>query len=282
IPEGATTLYFDDDFAADKGYDNVSMTSASVANGNLVLAPAGVGADGLYYAYNNEIPVGGYAEFKVKATGWSVQNFVGSDGLLSISAKGNDVKIGDTTAMIGDGGHVWRTWRVVRTAEGYTGYCKADDDAVWYKAFENVAPAATELSARVDFAKYYAGQTAEYDYLKIYGAAPVVDKVAITDGIGNTFVTVNDEGNADVTYTSMRAFVKKDEEPKTFVIAEYNKSNGVLTNLKIEEVEAIADDSDVISVTYLADEDSVVKVFLWDSLTGVSNLMDAITLNFAQ
>ncbi len=289
-PATATTLWFEEEFDVKPSYSNTSYGDAVVFNNDGVLyapakyadAEAGTAAtNGGLNFYNTGIPVGGYAEIRMKSNG--TKSFNIDDGTYKFQGTLNcdysGLTIGDGTSakdawVTVDSDMSWRTWRFVRTESGYDIYSKADDDTGWriHTTGVNVASSSTQPRITLTLAANADGVSAGngmVDYIKIYGPAPT-GMLTLTDGYGTATVA---DGGTLAYPNSLRAIVG--EETGKLLVVTY-KGNDML-KAQIVNVEDMANKSAILDAR--GTDADTVKVFLWDSFSGLNRKTPVVTLN---
>ncbi len=277
-PATATQLMYEDNYNEKPAYGSPDGSGVSFADGNFVLTKGD--GDAMGYWFNTEVPVGGYAEFRlnVGATYPTITFYdgAGSVGIYSrvsygvIYDEGNGI-----TLKSGDGGDTYRTWRVVRNTENtYSFYTKSDNDSAWAKIAENRTSKSVSNSKHIYIGgtKTYAGEegVAKIDYMKIYGPA-ITDALTITDGYG----TVIPAEGAKLTFpNALRAIVKADTGK--LLVATYTGDN--MLKAQIVDVASMADDQ--VFVNAKVSGGNKIKVFYWDSFTKLNSLKSVTTFTY--
>lgn len=263
-PYNANTAYYQEEFLnIPREQSNVSVSSGSVQDGNLILN-ATEKEEG-YSVKNGAIPLGGYVEFRIKTDGKT--EFFTADGSkgICIAMESGRYTLKATTnknLAVFDGGNEFKTWRVVRNNNGtYSGYCKVDGDKGWYPAFLNINGYATTSEPETAISVY--DGTSIFDYLIIYGPEHQ-NSLILTDGYGTK---VLEKDSTYQCHDCIRALVKLNEfQPQTLLFVEYVQ--GALSHWEMREVPA---GSGSISIPYSVSNTAAdIKVFLWDSLSGMS------------
>ncbi len=273
IPAAANVAWYEDDMNAVVSYGNVT-TQANCVEGIAKFETTTETGSKKYALSDAEIPVGGYAEFKTRSNGNC--NVAFGDGTNGGSFNTNkdysDVFSGAGFGYFADSNNVWRTYRIVRSAEGYSVYSKVDGTDAWVEHIVNGSAASTVNGITLTFYIHQNGEnagTGQLDYLKIYAPAPEGD-LALTDG----YSTVAAENTEALKYSTPRALVMKGDKAKTLVFAEYD-GNGLLVNAEYANIEA---GTGSVSVPYeFADEANTVRLFYWDAATQ-ANLNDDMIL----
>lgn len=274
IPAGADYLYVNEDFSDHPGYGNYAASAEHVVyeNGS-AKAVCTTKSGKLAIRFNNVIiPVGGYAEFRTRYSGTGEYYFHDGEKVVGILQQSD---YGTVTGGIGFSGNTnnsWRTWRIVRTADGYTVYSKCDTDTGWFRSTLNAGDASTAAAQSFfQFSMRNDGGTgdSQIDYFKVYGPAPT-GVMTLTDGY-STMVLNN--GDALTYKNTLRAIVSEDNA-KLLVISY------VGNDLKAAQIVNAADminDSKTFDVRGTGV--TKVKVFLWDGLSKMNPLTPAVTLN---
>ena len=289
-PDGASTLWFAEEFNEMPSYvpapvfgpaatvaNGVLDTKATVKNEELGTenAPATLQYDGLV------IPVGGYAEFKAKGNG-TIEVLV-DDGTNQFSMNrlpADNYSIQGTAIatfanFVNDSDMAWRTYRVARTAEGYSLYSKADGDTGWRimgVASEESKVASDGKGARIYF-RFHTNcdgvsvGNGQLDYLRIYGSAPE-KPLTLTDGCTTAPVS---NGATLENPEYLRIIPGKGITEGKVIVCNYDGK--VLKNMQVLDV------SDLMTATYLDvfdGDNNTIKIFLWDSLEGMKSLSDEV------
>ncbi len=272
IPTGADYLYFSEEFDGAPAYKNTSFQTVKYEEGNAVMPCTDTTGYSKVIVKGLEIPVGGYAEFKARAGGAVQYYFYDGENLCRIVQQSDYGTVTGGSGYSANSTETWKTWRVKRTAEGYTIYGKADGDSGWYIHTQNASEASnTEAQINLTFRKRNDGETGDSQlaYLKVYGPAPT-EKLTLTDGYNTQ--TLAD--NATLTYpSSFRAIVT--EETGKLLVVSYKGDD--MLKAQIVNVADMVDDSALLNAT--ADGATKVKVFLWDSFSGLNRKTPAVTLN---
>ncbi len=279
-PADATLLYYSDDMAAAPTYGNLStrnITYTTDGEADVATFPSTSNSDwGQYYLNYAEIPVGGYAELRTKTNGTIIFNLIGGENKIAYNSytvyAGVDGQSG-VSYMLGQDNTIWRNWRIVRNASGYTFYTKTDGDTGWKKVFENFATVTDSVTYQFNliFRQHMSGNgvgTGALDYLKIYGPASN-EKLILTDGVGTK---VLEEGGQIGYGANLRPIVQA-QSGKLLVVS-YQGDNMVRAQL-VDVNDLTAQQSFPVS----GGNADKVKVFLWDNLTNLNRLTPAITLN---
>ena len=288
LPADASYLYFGEEFDAEPTYANDGSNGVITYSGGYANAPV-VGSgnttstapkgNGQINFNGLTIPVGGYAEFKSKSNGSQAFIFYDGTNRMYVGANKdyNTIDQGATSVSGGmymaDTDNVWRTYRVVRTANGYSVYSTVDGDSGWrvhslegFKANTTAAKVNFQYQAACDGVSDGTGQL---DYLRVYGPAPSAP-LTLTDGYNTTTVA---EG-ATLSYpASLRAIVN--EDAGKLLVVTY-KGNDML-KAQIVNVEDMANKSAILDAR--GTDATKVKVFLWDSFSGLNRKTPVVTLN---
>ncbi len=291
--EGANTLWFAEEFTQQPNYSPAPVfgAGATVANGVLDTKATvkndslgTINAEGTLRFDGLVIPVGGYAEFKAKGNGTfevTIDDGTNQFTMQRLPADNYSIRGTATTTFanfVNDSDMAWRTYRVVRTAEGYSFYSKAEGDTGW-----RIMGTASEESKLASDGKgayvYFRFHTncdgvsvgnGQMDYLRIYGAASE-DALAVVDGfeVVENGAILNNPGR-------IRIIVRDDITSGEVLIANYD--GRILKKLQSIDVSELAN-MEYIDVR--DEENSNVKIFLWDSLEGNSkSLGEKISLSY--
>lgn len=278
-PASATELMYEENYDAKPAYGNPDGTGMSYADGNLVLTQNDETEVKAYW-FNTEVPVGGYAEFRLNAGATTpIITFYDGNGSVSIYNRVNYGAIYDSgngiTATVGDGGDTYRTWRVVRnSATTYSFYSKSDSDLAWVKVAENVTAKSVSNSKHI----YLTGSktfdntegVAKVDYLKVYAPA-ITETLTITDGHGTV---VPAEGGKLTFPQALRAIVKADTGK--LLVATYAGND--MLKAQIVDVASVADDQ--VFVNAKVSGGNKIKVFYWDNFTTLNTLKSVSTFSY--
>ncbi len=267
LPDNCDTVYYGEEFVAlPSGQSNLTLINGASKDAKLVLS-ASDAEDAAYWIDNGGIPLGGYAEFRLKVG--SVGKFSTADGQSRISISFGDEADSleastNQKLYLGEGGDCYRVWRILRNGTGsYSGYTRTDHENEWYQAFSGVTGIAdTENCGTGLFVQGGTeGQknTLICDYIKICGPTQNA-KLLLTDGYGTKIAT---EDNRVQYFDCIRAMVTRNEDKKqTLLFTEY--VNDVLAGWHTEEVE---EGYGIASIKYSARNSTAkIKVFLWDSV----------------
>ncbi len=285
-PAGADYLWYDETFDAEPSYLSANGGNLSVGGGtydteNSQIVLTNNKGYAQFYLNKAGIPVGGYAEIKVRTgaqVNFSLPTPDASQRIKLDMRKEKGTINNNTTAFIGDGGNTWWTYRILCNSEKtYDVFVKAEGDTAWLQLandIEAIAPAGTGPDRiAIDQYAHTAGNTADLfssaiDYIKIYGAAPTA-KLTLTDGYGTAAL----ENNGVMTYPrALRAIVT--ENAGKLLVVKYNGNDMI----SAEIVDAASMVNDSVIVNAYNTEATKVKVFLWDSFTNLNKLVDAVTL----
>ena len=288
LPADASYLYFGEEFDAEPTYANDASNGVITYSGGYANAPV-VGSgnttstapkgNGQINFNGLTIPVGGYAEFKSKSNGSQAFIFYDGTNRMYVGANKdyNTIDQGATSVSGGifmaDTDNVWRTYRVVRTANGYSVYSTVDGDSGW-RVHSLEGFRANTTAANVNF-QYQAAcdgvsdGTGQLDYLRVYGPAPSAP-LTLTDGYNTATVA---EGATLAYPKSLRAIVG--EETGKLLVVTY-KGNDML-KAQIVNIEDMANKSAILDAR--ATDADTVKVFLWDSFSGLNRKTPVVTLN---
>ena len=289
-PDGANTLWFAEEFNEMPSYVPAPVfgPAATVANGVLDTKATvkneelGTENASATLQYNNlVIPVGGYAEFKAKGNGTIevlVDDGTNQFSMSRLPADNYSIKGTATTTFadfVNDSDMAWRTYRVARTAEGYSFYSKADGDTGWRimgVASEESKVASDGKGTRIYF-RFHTNcdgvsvGNGQLDYLRIYGSTPE-KPLTLTDGCA-TAPVANGATLENPEY--LRIIPGKGITEGKVIVCNYDGK--VLKNMRVFEV------SDLMTATYLDvfdGDNNTIKIFLWDSLEGMKSLSDEV------
>ncbi len=288
LPADASYLYFGEEFDAEPTYANDASNGVITYSDGYANAPV-VGAgnttstapkgNGQINFNGLTIPVGGYAEFKSKSNG--SQAFVFYDGTnrmyVGANKDYNTIDQGATSVSggmyLGDTDNIWRTYRVVRTANGYSVYSNADGESGWrVHSLEGFRANTTEAKVNFQYQASCDGVSdgnGQLDYLRVYGPAPSAP-LTLTDGYNTATIA---EGATLVYPKSLRAIVT--EDAGKLLVVTY-KGNDMLKAQIINAADMV---NDSILVDARATDATKVKVFLWNDFTSLNELVPAVTLN---
>lgn len=265
----ATQAYFMEDFDKMPKYRNIFLSGgANVQESNLVLTP-----NSSLELEKATIPVGGYAEFRVKSNSAKTElNFGDESGALQLELNGEESRVNGTSIPVANRGDSFHLWRVVRNEDGsYTGFCQREGEMAWYRAFQNVSSLSTGVADRLSIKQYAQSNSGVagnsfIDYIKIAG--PSVDgEIVLTDGGGTARVSENGKLKHP---ESLCAVVNANESTdRMIVFAEYDEG-GILQDVEYFEIPKSERES---MVTHCVQSEDVeirqVKVLLWDSFEGL-------------
>lgn len=267
-PSGATTLYFEEEFSKENEYGNVKKAGGVVSQGTLNLN-ASVDGGAYYQVSNGAIPTGGYVEFRIRSNANAYCDFYSGTSHLYLSmgkfyggARGTE----GVNAFVGDGGNVYRTWRVVRNQdESYNVYTKLDDETVWLRVAEQLSGSESydepKLTITInDHMGDFKDGVASLDSLRIYGLAPN-EAITLTDGYGTYFV---EDGQAMTYKDTMGVMISG--QKGSLMIAGYDEKRR-LTDVEIKEVDGTKTPAFIIFDGDKKQDTVAIKVFLWDMQT---------------
>ncbi len=267
-PANATYAYMNEEFDAAPAYSNVA-TSGVVANGNIAFPTSSSSMDHKFLGV--EIPVGGYAEFKVQYDGVAQYRFYDGEKSISIGQQSDYNSVTGGYSFHGANNTTWKTWRILRTADGYDMYVKGDGETGWTQIGVGAgAASATAPMVQFNFGTKNGGGTGDSKlaYFKVYGAAPA-SALTLTDGYTATAL----EDGATLTYpASLRAIVT--EDAGKLLVVSYKGDD--MAKAQIVNVADMVDDNAFVNAT--AEGATKVKVFLWDNFNGLNPLAPAVTL----
>lgn len=278
LPSDCETIYYGEEFVTlPTEQSNLIFKNAKTEDGKLVLTAVGA-QDDEYWIDNAGIPLGGYAEIRLKV-GKNCK-FITADGERKIAFSfddKNDSLEGATTQKLylGEDGNRYRVWRILRNINGtYTGFTRTDHENQWYQAFSDVVGV-------VDVENFGTGLFVQggaegeennliCDYIKICG--PTQNKrLLLTDGYSSKLAT---EDNPVEYFDCIRVMLnRKETEKQTLLFVEY--INDALSGWYTKEVDA---GIGVASIKYSAQNSAAkLKVFLWDSVKGMRPEAEAST-----
>lgn len=265
IPE-KMSLYFAEEFTERPNYPNTQIGPAVCQDGYLKLPTTNSSMD--YKLSDVEIPVGGYAEFRAQYDGVVHYRLYDGEKAISVSQQSDYGSITGSTGYSANNNTSWRTWRFVRTENGYSIYSKNDGDTGWFvHAVDVGADNATESMIHFNFGVRNGGGTGEnkVDYLRIYG--PYVGEMVLTDGNTGKVISENEElMHPDEVYARIVANPHVDRK---LILAKYG-ANDILFDFEVLDIPAGSED--VQEILDLSDREEKVaryKVYLWDSLSGI-------------
>ncbi len=290
-PAGALSLLAAEEFTTEPTYtqkptfgDAVTISDGVMhAKTRYANAAEGIRSTNGYVKFTDiAIPVGGYAEFRIKSNGGKRIAF--DDGVTKWFVNTNN----DYSALIGtvtpQGGYVndsdmsWRTWRIVRGENGYSFYSQAEGDTGWrihstdgsVETDGNGAYIQIRMDGNADGSSDGNGQL---DYFRIYGPSPDAP-ISIVDGFDLEVVANNATLKNPGT---IRLVVSDSITSGTVIVANYKGKT--LKKIQTVEVSELTAENSLLNV-----KDGIntnVKIFLWDSLEGNSKALgEAISLNY--
>ncbi len=271
-PAGAGYAYFKEEFDAEPTYINKSFSSYKVENGYLNSTATVETGMSKFYFNNVVIPVGGYAEFKLRNNGSRNIQFFDGEQKFQIYLPYPYGSVTGGTGYLAESANLWRTWRIVRTAEGYSAYSKVDGDAGWYQAAVKAAGTSdtTAPLLRIDLSPCADGvspSSGQIDYIRVFGATPT-EAVTLTDGYSSRVVA---NGDALKIPTSLRVIVGEGDA-KLF-LATY--SDDILVKVQMIDTKDLENGEGLFDVS----GGTAVKVFLWEDTNTLKNLNNAIELS---
>lgn len=256
---------------------NDAVTTATVNSGSLSVA---AGQETRFLGVT--IPDGGYIEFKFKGdSSLTCLSAIAYDGTRQIAninlrpAGKNSNYLNDAkgaaeasnawpsySSYVGHTADTWHTYRIVRDGTKYSAYHNVDGSLGWVKQIENAATDGREDSTPVRFNLTATDGTAWIDYIKVYSPAGA-DGLLVTDGSYKTQEVTTDAkvGN------DLRAVVygAKGE----LIFAGYD-ANDKLVSADVLTVDGKTDACEKhLNTTALGSGVKTVRVFLWDSVTGL-------------
>lgn len=276
----ASQLIFEEEFDVLPQYSNVTTQGVLDEAGNIVFPTTKSSMD--FKLKDVTIPVGGYAEFKVQYDGIAGYRFYDGEKIVSVTQQSDYGTITGGEGFAGTTNNLWRTWRIVRGAEGYSVYSKVEGDDGWYAHSVNVGDA-NDHKAMVHFNfGIRNGSTPEVEegilvgesklaYFKVYGPASN-DVLTLIDG--NTTKVLKD-GDAMVYPEAICARVSVDAG-KLLVVSYHDKAIGDIQ--VIDVATEMTNGSKVLDLTTTGA--SSIRFFLWDDFGNIECLSDDITLTF--
>lgn len=283
--DGANYLLLEEEFdqAADGGSTFTAGTGVEVTGNGVAYfrtryanAEAGITATGGAITFlQTEIPMNGYAEFRIKSNG--LKKFLVDDGTSNWNVTLNcDYSAFPGTAAEG-GGYLsdsdmsWRTWRLVRKEDGYSIYSITDGDSGWRLHTTQINSGTTEGNgAKVSITLYgncdeVNDGNGEMDYLRIYGSVPKTTmKLLNADGtVVTDYSNIKDPSNVKILVDGVC------EKDRTLLVAHYN-ANDILVDADVFSVPKGTKD---MTIPYdFSDDDRKIqyyKVLLWDEFSKI-------------
>ncbi len=272
LPAGADYLWYNDDMDSKVAYGNVNNPVDEVNGVGKFVATTETGIKN-YTVTFGQIPVGGYAEYKIKSNAVTNTTFGDGEKGVNIAYNKDYGNIGAVGNYCADASSTWRTFRVVRTEAGYSIYSHVAGDTGWVPMIVNANDNVTTDGASIGCYTHPDGANngvTYIDYLKIYGPAPQ-GVLTLTDGISTRVLTEGDE----IGYGSdLHPIVNTDNANAKLLVVSY-KGNDMLKAQIVKASELAANQRFAVSGNG-ADK---VKVFLWDA-SNMNRLVPAVTLNF--
>ena len=272
----ADVLYFEEEFDAMPTYPNFASQGEIGEAGTMVFPTTTSSMD--LKLTDVTIPVGGYAEFKVQYDGIARYEFCDGEKSISISQQSDYGTITGGNGFVGNTNSGWRTWRIVRTAEGYNIYSKVEGDTGWMTHAVNAGSANTKApQAFFNFGTRNGSAEgnvltgdSKLDYIKIYG--PALDTLTLMDGYSTKVLT---DGAIPAYPAEIRAMVSVDAGK--LLVVSYNGK----TIVNIQAIDVATEITDGVKVLDLTTTGaSSIRFFLWDDFGNIEALSDDITLTF--
>ena len=283
-PATATSVLYEENFDAAPTYKNLAAVGTTYEDGNMVLTET-YDQQAQVVIKNTGIPVGGYAEFRIKVgdTQPIIHFYDGEKdfAILNRISYGQIQSANSALLYSAEAGDTYRTWRVVHNANGsYSAYCKADGDTAWYaaqvsaqgKAVANIPQ--IKVLGSLGYDESSDGVT-EVDYIKIYGPASETGVMTLSDGYGTKMLA---DGDVVTCPEEIRINVQKSAAEQTILVAE--TKSGILQNLTSIPV---ATGSDVFTASYdVVDETAKITVYLWDGSDKIASVTKQVNLTIEQ
>ncbi len=270
-PKSATLLSFEEEFSKMPTDTNCTVQNMTVADGVATFPASSSVGNGKYLLNQVEIPVDGYAEFQSRTNG--VANYIFDDGTqkMSIYLPKDYGSVSGGYGRICDGSNTWRTYRVLRSKDGYSVYSKTDGDNAWLVHAVDAGEAGSGTPGiSMEFLPHYNGVdvgSSQVDYLRIYAFSPS-GTLILTDG--DTNIEVSEEQELLYPETIYAKVQPDPENDRKLIYAEYGRDD-VLT--KIETTKISAGNELFTKVFDLSDPEAKVRryqFFLWDSASGIT------------
>ncbi len=283
-PATATDLLYEESFDVAPTYKNLIADGVTYENGNMVLTET-YDKQAQAVIKNTGIPVGGYAEFRIKVGDTQPTiNFYDGEKVFTIFNRVNYGQVQSSSSTLlysSEAGDTCRTWRVVHNANGtYSAYSQADGDTAWYVAQSGVAGKAVpgipqiKITGTLGYDDSTDGVT-ELEYLKIFGPAPETGIMTLSDGYGTKMLS---DGDSVTCPEEIRINVQMSDKEQTILVAE--TKNGVLKKLASVPVSA---GSGIFTTSYEAEDNTAdLKVFLWDGFGKMTAHTNKVSLTIEQ
>lgn len=283
-PATATNVLYEENFDVVPTYKNLSAVGTTYENGNMILTET-YDQQAQVVIKNTGIPVGGYAEFRIKVgDSQPTIHFYDGEKDFAIFNRVNYGQIQSANSAllyVAEAGDTYRTWRVVHNANGtYSAYCRADGDTDWYAAQVSIAGKAVanipqiKILGSLGYDESADGVT-ELDYIKIYGPAPTTGIMSLSDGYGTKMLS---DGDVVTCPEEIRINVQKSDAEQTILIAE--TKGGVLQ--KLTSVPVVAG-NDIFTTAYDVEDDTAkIAIYLWDGFDKMTSVTKQVNLTIEQ
>ncbi len=292
-PADADFLYYNEGFDEEPTYlaeNNGNLQTGGVTfdtanDGYAVLQQTEQSGYPSYYLNKAGIPVGGYAEIKVRAGARMNFSLPTPDATQRIKLDMRKEKgtINDTSvAFIGDGGNTWWTYRILCNSNNtYDVYVKAEGDTAWLQLANDIAamaPAGTGPD-RIAINQYehiagaaYEDYSSSIDYIKIYGPQPD-SALVLTDGHGTKIITDQKNIQYPKHVYALAEPHPDSEKIRKFILAKYGL-NQVLLDVDIFDVAGTETVAIPLDISDEAEEIREFRTYFWEdfnSMQPVSN-----------
>ncbi len=273
----AVVPYLDEDFSDIPTYPNMSYGSAFCEDGYLVIPATTSSVD--FTITDMMIPVGGYAEFKVQYDGIVKYDFFDGSNTVSVAQQSDYGTISGGNGYCANSNTSWRTWRILRSAEGYSIYSQNEGDKGWFAHSVNVTGAAKETTPAIKFnfgvrngnddTTIVPGEN-KLDYIKVYG--PASDSaLTLIDGYTTKVLADGDT----MTYPEAIRVTTTAETGKILVVSYLGKTIGDIQVIDIET--EMTDGTKTLDLTTTGA--SNIRFFLWDGFENIKCLTDDVNLS---
>ncbi len=277
VPANGTIAYLNEEFDAMPNYPSMSTQGEIGEVGTMVFPTTNSSMD--FKLSGVEIPVGGYAEFRVQHDGIASYRFYDGEKVVTITQQSDYGVITDGVGYCGSSNTTWRTWRFVRSEEGYNVYSKADGDTGWVSHATNAGDTSDkDALIHLNFGTRNGSDPegtiitgeSKLDYIKVYG--PAADALTLIDGYTTRVLA---DGDTMIYPEAIRVQVAAEEG--NLLMASYNGK--VIVDVQVIDVATeMTDGATTLDLTQTSG--SSVRFFLWDGYDKIEALADDITLTF--
>lgn len=249
-----------EDFDVAPQYTNCSITSGSVADGELVLSGSNVPAE--FSLSVDEIPANGSVVFCMKSDASTVVSL--NDGGTQFIFSPNDYADVSAEEKV--------VWKIGKKGAGtFSGYYRSAENDIWNTAFVSVSGTASSNENKITFSVQ--GHL-WLDYLEIQ-TPEELENVIVTDGAAGEILK---SGVLPKYPESVCVLVKPDAERDRTLLTGIYGDNNVLADMIVKEIPAGTDATMVVcNTTNRIKNVRKIKTFLWDGFDNVAPIIPFVT-----